>query len=315
MFFEQLYSSALAAFAALVAGGRFPHALLLEGADGTGKQTLAENLAAAYLCKNKTGVLSCGQCASCKKAAGQNHPDIIVCRPGGGSKGFHLEHVRAIKSDAQVKPNESDYKVYILCDIHTMPHGSQNALLKLIEEPPPHVLFILTVQSAGMLLDTVLSRVQKIVVEPAALQLIQQALGRIYPQKTEDETAELAELSGGIIGKAVAMAEKGAASQTHGVQAVLAAAKNKNAYDVLVITAAYEKNKDNFMEFLNAFKDVAYKISINPAVVENTAKLTALQAVKIIDIIDSAVLSVLQNGNMALVTTVFTNRLLKILKN
>lgn len=315
MFFEQLYSSAVMAFAGLVAGGRFPHALLLEGADGIGKQTLAQNFAAAYLCQNKTGPFGCGQCVSCKKAAHQNHPDIIVSRPGGGSKGFHLEYVRGIKSDAQIKPNESEYKIYILCDVHTMPPGSQNAVLKLIEEPPPHVLFILTTQNSGLLLGTVLSRVQKITVEPAQTAQIAQAMKALYPDKAENELDELAELSGGIIGKAILMAKKNDTPARQNVQALLGAAKNKNAYDVLVIISKYEKNRDSFLEFLNDFKALAYKISVNTGMPENTPKLTALQAVKIIDIIDTAVLSVLQNGNMALVTTNFTNAFLKILKN
>lgn len=310
MFCETINRSAIAAFAALSGGGRFPHALLLEGTAGIGKETLARQFAAAMLCHNRTGTLGCGVCPSCKKHASGNHPDIIVYRPGGGSRGFHLDYVREVKADAQIKPNESPYKIYILCDIHTMPSGAQNALLKLIEEPPVHVLFILTAQNSRALIGTILSRVQKISLEPSTPACIAKSLAHLLPEKTEDERLEAAARSGGIIGRALEILQSTEGFEDEKVRLLLTAAKNKNNYDMLVVLAAYERNREKFLEFLSALQIVAYKTAQNTDI----ADLTALQAIGIIDIIERATAATLGNGYMPLVTSVFASELFKILK-
>lgn len=71
---------------------------------------------------------------------------------------FHVDTVRNIINDAYIQPNEADYKIYILANAHCMNQNAQNALLKILEEPPKYVVFILTTNSKSALLSTVLSR-------------------------------------------------------------------------------------------------------------------------------------------------------------
>ena len=140
----------------LMESGRFPHALIIEGEEGIGKKTLAKDIACALVCRGNDK--PCGECAQCKKAIGAIHPDISEYIPAGTANSFHVDTVRNIINDAYVQPNEADYKIYILANAHCMNQNAQNALLKILEEPPKYVVFILTTNSKSALLSTVLSR-------------------------------------------------------------------------------------------------------------------------------------------------------------
>ena len=138
---------------------RFPHAVILEGSADSGKSVLAEILAKAAVCLS-TGEKPCGHCSGCIKAQAGSHPDIFMLDGDADPRIFPIDTIRKIRSDAYIQPNEAPNKVYVLSGVQTMTEVSQNALLKVFEEPPDHVLFILTVTSASVLLPTVRSRAQ-----------------------------------------------------------------------------------------------------------------------------------------------------------
>lgn len=135
---------------------RFPHALIIEGENGLGKRTLARQLAQALVCREDD--VPCGECSQCKKAQEGVHPDIFEHIAPGGANTFHVDVVRRVINDAYVKPNEAEKKVYILGNADCMSAAAQNALLKVLEEPPSYVAFILTVRSKSLMLETILSR-------------------------------------------------------------------------------------------------------------------------------------------------------------
>ncbi len=141
----------------LLASSRLPHAIILEGEEGIGKKTLAREIAAALVCRSE-GEKPCYSCSQCSKAEKNIHPDIYEYCASGGAKSFHVDTVRDIINDAYMCPNEAEYKVYILGNAHLMNESAQNAVLKVLEEPPAYVVFILTVQARTMMLETVLSR-------------------------------------------------------------------------------------------------------------------------------------------------------------
>lgn len=141
----------------LLGSGRLPHAIVLEGAPGAGKMTLARDIAAALVCK-AAGERPCGVCPACKKAYASSHPDIFEYEAKNTPKSFPVSVVRDVRSDVYIVPNEADYKVYLLGNASSMGREAQNALLKTLEEPPDNVILILTVTSKTLLLDTVLSR-------------------------------------------------------------------------------------------------------------------------------------------------------------
>lgn len=155
-------TQAKAALAGFLTSGRVPHALLLEGAAGTGKKTFA--LYAASLFLNQSY-----QPGTYEKILAGNHPDFIWERGDGSARTFHIEAIRKIRDSAYILPNQSDRKVYLLSDCHSMSIPAQNALLKLLEEPPSHCVFLLTVDSRKSLLETIFSRCETISLFPPSI--------------------------------------------------------------------------------------------------------------------------------------------------
>ena len=136
---------------------QFPHALLIEGPAGSGRRTLARLLAAAAVCEGE-GERPCGSCSACHKMLGGGHPDVEELGGDGTARSFHIDVIRALRERAYVLPNEAPYRVMILAGADGMTIPAQNALLKILEEPPPCLLFILTCENRALLLPTVRSR-------------------------------------------------------------------------------------------------------------------------------------------------------------
>lgn len=133
------------------------HAYILNGADKSGKMMLAEAFAATLQCE-QGGKNPCGECHSCKQAAGRNQPDIIyVTHEKPNTLG--VEDIRRqINDDIVLKPYSSRYKIYIVDEAEKMNAQAQNALLKTIEEPPVYAILILLTTNADSFLSTILSR-------------------------------------------------------------------------------------------------------------------------------------------------------------
>lgn len=137
----------------LLLSGRMPHAAILEG---NGAPALAEFIAQSAVCEGRNA--PCGECPHCIRAKSGNHPDIINCRGTGVTGALSVSQVREIKLDAYVLPSEAKKKVYILQNAEKMLAPAQNALLKLLEEPPQSVLMLLVCSEKKGLLETVQSR-------------------------------------------------------------------------------------------------------------------------------------------------------------
>ncbi len=139
--------------------GSFPHGVLVECQNSTEGEAFARFIANVLVCRSENK--PCGVCSDCIKAQGKGHPDIFETDGiKGKSKNFTVDAVREIRDDAFVVPNESDKKIYILKNGHNMNEQAQNAILKILEEPPSYVYFIIVTESKSTMLETVLSRVQ-----------------------------------------------------------------------------------------------------------------------------------------------------------
>ena len=137
-----------------VKSGRFPHAFIIEGEPGSGRHTFAKILAAAAVCSDEGA--PCGKCRTCQLVENDGHCDVLTYTPDGAT--FKIDTVRSIRESAFVYPIEAKRKVNILLDCDKMSEQSQNALLKILEEPPKFMIFILVCQNALGLLTTVRSR-------------------------------------------------------------------------------------------------------------------------------------------------------------
>ncbi len=146
----------IAAIDALINEHRLPHAIMLSGDAGTGKHTLAAVIAKALMCEN--GGSACGECRGCSLADSGNHPDIIFVRPDEGKKSITVKKAREIRLQAFVKAHMSGRKVFIIENAETLADDAQNILLKVLEEPPENVCFILLSLNSAALLQTIISR-------------------------------------------------------------------------------------------------------------------------------------------------------------
>ncbi|MCH5170361.1 MAG: hypothetical protein J1F24_03635 [Oscillospiraceae bacterium] len=141
-----------------VNAGNFPHGVIIECEDEEMSLNLAYVIANALVCEGENK--PCGECSACRKASRNNHPDIY--ETDGRTKksdAFTVDSIREIRSNAFIVPNEANAKVYILKNGQNMNEQAQNALLKILEEPPHYVYFIILTSQKSKMLETVLSRV------------------------------------------------------------------------------------------------------------------------------------------------------------
>lgn len=150
---------------AAIERGTAAHAFLLGGPEGSGKLTLATEIAAALNCEAKgdaSAPLPCGRCGSCKRIYGGNFPDVKILDKPRDKATIGVEAVKDFREDMFLSSTESEYKIYIIKNAQTMTTESQNALLKVLEEPPRGVMIILLAEECDRILTTIKSRVQYI---------------------------------------------------------------------------------------------------------------------------------------------------------
>lgn len=135
---------------------RLPHALLIEGDMGTGRHTLANYIAMSTVCEEKDS--PCGICKNCRASLTGNHPDVKIITTEDGKKNIAVGQVREFKNETYIKPHMSSRRVFIIDKADTLNDQSQNALLKVLEEPPIGVLFILIAETKASFLETIISR-------------------------------------------------------------------------------------------------------------------------------------------------------------
>jgi DNA polymerase-3 subunit delta' len=148
-----------------LAHDRLPHALLFTGADGIGKRSLALAFVARLQCEHD-GEDACGECSSCRQIAAASHPDVQLLSVTPGKKEIGIDRIRDVKRFMQLQPLRGKAKAAVIDEADLLTIPAQNALLKVLEEPPPRSFLLLVSSNPGALLATVRSRCQRLQFAP-----------------------------------------------------------------------------------------------------------------------------------------------------
>ena len=141
-----------------LANGRIPHAILFTGPRGTGKTTSARILAKALRCPNAQNFIPCNTCSSCEEIASSSSVDVVEI---DGASNNGVDSIRDLRETVGYMPSSGTYKVYIIDEVHMLSTSAFNALLKTLEEPPPHIIFIMATTEVHKIPQTILSRCQR----------------------------------------------------------------------------------------------------------------------------------------------------------
>ncbi|MEE9284657.1 MAG: DNA polymerase III subunit gamma/tau [Dehalococcoidia bacterium] len=197
-----------------LAAGRVAHAYLFCGSRGTGKTSMGRILAKAVNCMEAGNGEPCGQCGFCTAVAGGHAMDLIEI-DAASNRG--IDEIRSLREKVNFSPNEARYKVYIIDEVHMLTKEAFNALLKTLEEPPPHTIFVLATTEAHKLPATVISRCQRFDFRRIPLPVVVERLARICEdegvQATPDALTAIARSAGGSLRDAENILEQAVVGQ------------------------------------------------------------------------------------------------------
>lgn len=292
--------------AAFVNGGRFPHALLLEGPEGSGRRTFAREIAAALFCRGEHK--PCGSCNQCRKVLEQNHPDVEYYGGDGSRRSFHIDTIRQLRQNAWLLPGEAPCRVCVLCGAENMTDQAQNALLKILEEPPEHTVFILTAENRSMLLPTILSRVQTIRLEPLTPAEILPVLRERCPDQP-GEKLEWAAETADTIGQALALlADESLQKHAQLAQRMLELLCNGSEYDLLTAVEPVSRKREDLLEVCTQLRQLL-TAELTRAASGGESRFSTRRITRMLEALDDLLPRVQQNGNTLLLSTLLALRL------
>ncbi len=231
--------------------GRPSHFYLISGPEGSGKHTLARLLAAALMCAD--GSKPCLTCPACRKIMAGLHPDFITVEDPE-HKNIAVKIIRQVRDEMYIRPNEGNYKIYFLPQ--SLGLEGQNALLKILEEPPNYGVFILLTENSEALLPTVRSRCVELKLLPLAEATLRDALQQAFPDANADMISAAISRSGGYLGQAKALlsGESNVATQT--ADLVQAFSSRNNLLLVQTLTPMEKWKRDQLLPLLQQWLEI-----------------------------------------------------------
>lgn len=230
------------------ASGRSSHAYLFLGGAGAGKRLIANTFAKALQCEGEKR--PCDSCKSCHAFNHGNHPDVIYFQPLKNGKTYTIEDVREqLLETVDLKPFQYEKKIYIIEKADTLNIQSQNALLKTLEEPPAHVVFLLLAERAEAFLPTILSRVVVMKIRPLSAETIADYL--MQAGHLAEESHILSAYAQGRIGQALELVEdEGFREMRQDILGKLEALPSMSEGDAYLLAKDFEVYK-NDLRFLD----------------------------------------------------------------
>lgn len=237
-----------------VSSGRLNHAYLFTGSRGTGKTTCAKILAKAVNCLNPQNGNPCGECEICKGIDDGSILDIVEMDAASNRK---IDDIRQIIDEVQFKPAKCKYRVYIVDEVHMLTTEAFNALLKTLEEPPEHVIFILATTEVHKLPQTIRSRCQRFdfhrIPPKAIADRVEYVVSQENAEITESAALMLASVADGALRDALSLLDSCLAVSSHIDEEVVrnAAGLVSKTYLFELAAAIINKNPTRSLEIID----------------------------------------------------------------
>lgn len=237
-----------------VSSGRLNHAYLFTGSRGTGKTTCAKILAKAVNCLNPQNGNPCGECEICKGIDDGSILDIVEMDAASNRK---IDDIRQIIDEVQFKPAKCKYRVYIVDEVHMLTPEAFNALLKTLEEPPEHVIFILATTEVHKLPQTIRSRCQRFdfhrIPPKAIADRVEYVVSQENAEITESAALMLASVADGALRDALSLLDSCLAVSSHIDEEVVrnAAGLVSKTYLFELAAAIINKNPTKSLEIID----------------------------------------------------------------
>ncbi|MDG1293283.1 MAG: DNA polymerase III subunit gamma/tau, partial [Pseudomonadales bacterium] len=264
--------------------GRLHHAYLLTGTRGVGKTTIARILARCLNCEEGVSASPCGVCSTCKEISEGRSVDLIEVDAASRTK---VEDTRELLDNVQYAPSQSRYKIYLIDEVHMLSNHSFNALLKTLEEPPPHAVFLFATTHPQKLPPTVLSRCLQFHLKNLTPQLIVNHLKTVFEAESvsydEDGLWIIARAASGSMRDALSLADQAIAfgggsvmgdavnemlgTVDHDVLTqLLAAIVAGQADKALAVISAYAERAPDFIGLVDELLKLIHRIAVEQAV-------------------------------------------------
>ena len=240
-------------------------AYMLSGPEGSGKRMLAEEFAKALMCSDAGPDGACGKCSNCKYFDSYTTPDVTRVYEPTDTKNVKVDFIKDnVVAESYLKPQFARTKTFII-DFDYLGVESQNALLKSLEEPRKDVVFILTSSNTDSVLDTVMSRVTEIKLDPYSEDELEKIVRENCPELDDTKIKTAVYNSGRIPGKAIELAmEDSGVSIRHEINSIMIAMPTSSYIDVL----------EDYVDVLTGFKDDAKIIASSILLfLDDTARL------------------------------------------
>lgn len=309
--------------------GNINHAYLFTGPRGTGKTSIAKILAKSVNCENLVDGVACNKCVNCTQNINKNHVDVIEIDAASNNG---VDEIRELRNKVNLVPSLGKYKIYIIDEVHMLTTGAFNALLKTLEEPPKHAIFILATTEPQKIPLTILSRCQRFDFKKISNNYIFKRLKDICNKEnikiTDDSIREIARLADGGMRDSLSILDQVSSftqneitvEDVHLINGTLTQEElskfaieilNKNVYEVLTKIDNFDETGKNFTKILEElilfFKNVLiveeapqYLIDSNydTEVYKNMSGI--LSKLELIDLIDTMNqnLSVIKKGTV-----------------
>ena len=309
--------------------GNINHAYLFTGPRGTGKTSIAKILAKSVNCENLVDGVACNKCVNCTQNIDKNHVDVIEIDAASNNG---VDEIRELRNKVNLVPSLGKYKIYIIDEVHMLTTGAFNALLKTLEEPPKHAIFILATTEPQKIPLTILSRCQRFDFKKISNNYIFKRLKDICDKEsikiTDDSIREIARLADGGMRDSLSILDQVSSftqneitvEDVHLINGTLTQEElskfaieilNKNVYEVLTKIDNFDETGKNFTKILEElilfFKNVLiveeapqYLIDSNYDIEVYKNMSGILSKLELIDLIDTMNqnLSVIKKGTV-----------------